>query len=71
MKGHTPPATRAPESGPMMKDMVEDGLTGATPCESLASSGSLRADTRVRVWRAPDAFLTRRERNGHRRKPQL
>ena len=27
-EGHTPPATRAPESGPMMKDMVRDGLMG-------------------------------------------
>jgi hypothetical protein len=71
MKGHTPPATRAPESGPMMKDMVEDGLTGATPCESFGLVREFAGRYAWRVWRAPDAFLTRRERNGHRRKPQL
>ena len=39
MRGHTPPATSAPESGPMMKDMARTDFRSHTLSE-LALSGS-------------------------------
>jgi hypothetical protein len=35
-RGHTPPATRAPESGPMMKDMVRTDLWMPHTCQCLS-----------------------------------